>query len=454
MAAKTATGGGGFFKGFLGGALVSVLALGAVAVVNPIEPDVAVDTPDLPAVAVPGNDTDPGDRESAARPAVSEPASPGGTPAVDPSVDAEGAVIENGGEAGDAPALAGGSAAVETRPGIQSPQTTARPQVETQAGLSGTGNPNRVSVGGGGTPQGLSVSVPESSGAIPRPSNSSLDTPQRPRNDLALLTPPADERPGAPAPVTAPDPTVPVPDVEIPTEPIAEDMAPRNIYAAEFNYTGNRPLLSVILIDAGEEGVDIAALADLQFPVTFAVPANAPDAIARTQSYRAAGFEVVALVPDGRPGDLSGQSRDDIEARLVGFLTNVPEAVGLMDRLDGDLPRDDGATRSALEVVNLTGHLLVTHREQGFNRVDSLADVMGVPSATVTRVLPSNGDAAAIRAGLDRAAVAARSNGGAVVVGRTDSATLTTLFTWVLSTSTRAVDLAPVTALVQRLENN
>ncbi|MBB5514734.1 polysaccharide deacetylase 2 family uncharacterized protein YibQ [Rubricella aquisinus] len=458
-----------FIKGFLTGSVVSIAGLSALAILQPIQIQTAAPEPVVsaaPATPAPQRDASIGSQTTAAQPVISTPAAPSAAPAVDPNIARDTGVlspVEQITETPPAPAptrrMAEAVAPLPEQP------TGPRPaeQVTTQAGISGTANPERVRVGGGAT-QGLgapaaqlpdetqqaTASLPrtDGSGTILRPS-----APQRTSVSSSLAPPSA---PASPAPARAPQPrTLETTGNSFLPErtPVAEGQAPRELYAANFADTGARPLLSMLLVDAGEDGLATSALAGFQFPVTFAVPVDLPDAEERARAYRAAGFEVMAMVPRDERGDLSGLSAVEIEARLLAFLEAVPEAIGILDREGGDIPRDNGVTRAALATVAATGHILVTRRETGFNSVDALADVDGIPTATVTIVLPSGAGGDVIRSELNRASVNARSVGGLVVLGRTDRETITSLFTWVLGAGTRTVDLAPVTALVKRLDD-
>lgn len=455
-----------FIKGFLAGSVVSVVGLSTMAVLLPIE--VATQEPQ-PVVAVapasvPLRDTSIGSQQPATQPSISTPVAPVRSPAVDPSIARDTGRLPDVTPNTETPSLpARRMAEAESATPLQPTGPEPTTDVSTEAAVTGTQNPERVSVGGGVTlpianttpeivedDRQASASLPrtDGSGTIQRPS-----APQR-ATVAGSLAPP--QAPLSPNQARNPQPRTlePAGNTFLPERaPIAPGQAPRELYAASFLDTGARPLLSVLLVDAGPDGIATAALSGLQFPVTFAVPVDLPDAAERARAYRAAGFEVMAMVPSDDRGTLSDLSAAEVEERLNAFLDAVPEAIGVLDREGGDIPRDNRVTRAALASVQASGHILVTRRETGFNSVDAIADVDGIPTATVSLVLPVGADGAVIRGELERASVNARSAGGLVVLGRTDRGTITSLFAWVLGSGTRTVDLAPVTALIKRLDD-
>lgn len=219
-----------------------------------------------------------------------------------------------------------------------------------------------------------------------------------------------------------------------------------------FTAPDDRPLLSIILVDIGSEGVSRDALRALQVPVTFAVEANMVGAADVSRNYRALGFETLAMMPS--VGDLvfdKGDAAFDLDRNIGALLGAVPAAVGLVDRIDGPLPLDANLTRSTLAALQVTGHGLITHRSRGLNQVDRQARSVGVPSAAITRVIDARPGKQSVRVALDRAVLDASKLGASVVIGRTDTETTTALMSWILGPGGKSVLLAPVSASIERL---
>lgn len=463
----------GFATGFLSGTALSVVTLIGLAVIVPLETPSSLNAPlpGLPETAVPVEDTAQVDTESTGLPAIASPAEPSSTPAVDPEIPREDialAPVVSGSSTSETVVIGSVDSSDAIRAEAPPPPPPSNTGLSTQATVTGTENPDRVQLDQSASPAGALTAAPAPDAALPQLPSATTDTRQALLVPQAPAAPLAATPPVAPAAVAPPPPPPPAeeeepveeapttfepaaPIVTLPTDQVAAEDAPFRQFAATYSVEGNRPLMSVILQDAGEDGIEIEALSGLLFPVSFAIPVDLPDAEERAAAYRAAGFEVLAMLPQGDEGNLEGLPEEQLEALYAVALSRVPEAIGLVDRINGDIPQDTTISRSFIDFAARTGHALVTHRDQGFNSVDALAEVAGVPSATIFRVLGDGSDTGALRDNLDRAAVQAGGSGAVLVLGRTDRATITTLFAWVLgSGGTQSVDLAPVSALITR----
>ena len=186
--------------------------------------------------------------------------------------------------------------------------------------------------------------------------------------------------------------------------------------AAAFAAQGDRPLLSVVLIDdPAVTELDGDALSRLDLPVTFAVDPSGPEAAATAALYREAGFEVALLVA-ALPQDAAP---DAVSEALARSLDAVPQAVAVMDTAAPRFQTDRAATQTVLSELARTGHGLLTW-PIGLNSADQMATSAGVPSAVIFRALDGEGErATVIRRYLGRAAFAAGQQGAAIVVGHT-----------------------------------
>jgi uncharacterized protein len=230
----------------------------------------------------------------------------------------------------------------------------------------------------------------------------------------------------------------------------SDSVIPLRRNAIRFDDPDNRPRLAIVLIDRGDSGIDLDALRDFPYPLTVAVDAaraEAPEAAAR---YRAAGFEVMALVdlaPDSTP--------QDAEIAMEVSLAAVPEAVAV---LEGDATGFQ-ATRALSEQVSAIagqrGYGLVM-MPSGLNTAQRQAARQGVAAATVFRDFDGAGqDAAAIRRFLDQGAFragqqtgAAEDGEGVIMLGRLRPDTISALILWGLQDRARRVALAPVSAVL------
>ncbi|MGB8623887.1 MAG: divergent polysaccharide deacetylase family protein, partial [Paracoccaceae bacterium] len=216
-------------------------------------------------------------------------------------------------------------------------------------------------------------------------------------------------------------------------------------YAVPFTNEGNKPLFSVILIDAGDDGMDRAALTTFSFPVSFAVDASRPDADKAMRDYRAAGFEVI-LLAGGLP---QGATPQDLEVSLNRYLSRMPETVAVMDQPDSALQTDRPLLRQLMAIVKETGQGVVTY-DGGLNTAQQVARSEGVPSGVVFRMLDADRPSAnTIERYLDRAAFKAGRDGHVVMVGHSYPETVKALFSWALQGKGQEVTMAPISAVLR-----
>lgn len=210
-----------------------------------------------------------------------------------------------------------------------------------------------------------------------------------------------------------------------------------------------RPLMAVVLVDAGEAGAARADVVALPMPVTIAIDPTWPDAPDLAALYREAGLEVVLMAPEGAASGLGPEfTAGEMIASLETYFQRVPAAVGLIDGPGGGLQRGDGVADTVFGVLARTGHG-VALRDQGLNSGARVAGAAGIPSALVFRELDAERERPEIqRRYLDRAAFKARQDGHVVMLGRTYPETLAALLAWSRGTAAQSVALAPLSAVL------
>ncbi|MEM6620400.1 MAG: divergent polysaccharide deacetylase family protein [Pseudomonadota bacterium] len=235
-----------------------------------------------------------------------------------------------------------------------------------------------------------------------------------------------------------------------PPEPSPGAKAPFEANALPFQGSTN-PLMAVVMLDTGGLQGQLDSIRKLGLPLAIAVPVDAPDATDRARRYRNAGFEVLALAPNDVNLSLSGgQNAGQVGALLDEFFRIMPDALGLIDRPRATLQKDRRLARYVVEHLADTGHGLVTY-DEGFNSVPQLAAAQDVPAGAVFRFIDKSGEAGdVIDRTLNRAGFEARSNGAVIVMTTPSPATLQTLLSWAASSKARGLDLAPVSAALQR----
>ncbi len=278
-------------------------------------------------------------------------------------------------------------------------------------------------------------------------------------------TEPAADAPSAPAAIRVPVPggEIRAPNVRVgrlpsigadpepaDTGPEAEQADPATLgalarYAQPFEPEPGKPLFAVILIDAGDAGLDRSTLTTFSFPVTFAVPASRPDAAQAVAAYRAAGYEAVLLV-DGLP---AGATAKDLEVTLSAYLGSITGTVAVMDAESGGFQAKRPLLRQLAAILGDSGHGLVTY-DQGLNSAEQVATAAGVPNTAIFRTLDARQEGVAtIRRYLDRAAFRAGQQGQVVMLGHSYPETVTALFSWALEGKGADVNLAPLSAILR-----
>jgi polysaccharide deacetylase 2 family uncharacterized protein YibQ len=214
-------------------------------------------------------------------------------------------------------------------------------------------------------------------------------------------------------------------------------------FGAPFQPAGDKPVMSVILIDDGSGPLGPGAIGAFPVPLTFALDAAAPDALQRMMQYRDRGYEVMALA-DLPQNATPPQAKDTLDALLHG----LPEVVGVLEGGGSGLQATPAVTDQVTQAVKQGGHGLVL-LSNGQN-IARLAVNEGVPSATVFRDLDGQGqDAAQIRGFLEQALAEAGPDVSMILVGRLRADTISALLLWGLEESTQeAIDIVPVSSIL------
>lgn len=226
-----------------------------------------------------------------------------------------------------------------------------------------------------------------------------------------------------------------------------EDLVPFERHAAPFSNPDDKPLLSIVLID-DEGSIGAEALQSFPYPLTFAVDPFDPSAAEKMARYRAAGFEVMALMD--LPLDSTAQ---DAETALEAGLGRLDQVVGVIEGVDNGLQGSRPLSDQVTAILRDKGYGFVT-QNSGLNTVQKLAAREGVPSAFVFRDFDgANQTPTVMRRFLDQAAFRAGQEGGVIMLGRVRPDTISALLLWGLQDRANRVALAPVSAILRSAEN-
>lgn len=226
-----------------------------------------------------------------------------------------------------------------------------------------------------------------------------------------------------------------------------EDMQkapPLVAFAQPVEVDADKPLLSIVLFDDPASTVDPSTLADFPLPISIAIDAQSADAASRMADYRAKGLEVFATI------DLPANAAPtDVEVNVAAQLSAVPEAVGILEGLNGGLQENRAVAEQVIAYTLASGHGLIM-QPKGLNTAQKLAAREGVPSITVFRDFDGSGQTEIVmRRFLDQAAFKARQSNGVVMLGRLRAETISALASWALQDRASTVAIAPVSTILQ-----
>ncbi len=242
----------------------------------------------------------------------------------------------------------------------------------------------------------------------------------------------------APAPGAAEENTLPVVTVDEADQPAVRR------YGAAFENPGNLPLLSLLIVDRGEAagGLSAETLATFAFPVTIAIDPTLPDARARADLYRAAGFEIALLASTLT----DAATASDLEVMYQGYREALPDAALFLGTETAPFQSNRQSADHLVAMLKPEGVGLVSYAK-GLNPASGIAAEEKLPHAEIWRVLDEGGERSeAIRRALDRAAFEAVQTGQVVVMASSLPETVTAIFGWAAE-GTKGVALAPVSAV-------
>ncbi|WP_215960034.1 divergent polysaccharide deacetylase family protein [Lentibacter algarum] len=236
----------------------------------------------------------------------------------------------------------------------------------------------------------------------------------------------------------------PADNAEVSAAETDDGAKPLQRFAADFEPAEGKPKMAIVLIDDGTSNIGVEALTTFPYPLSFAVDTSWKGAKDAMAVYRAAGFEVLAMIDLPR-----GARASDVEVAMPVLLDTVPEAVGVMETPDAGLQESRDVSGQVSEYLANSGHGLLLF-PKGLNTASKLAAKEGVPTATVFRDFDSKGqNASSIKRFLSHAALKAGSEGGVVMVGRLRGDTISALLLWGLQDRSDQLQLAPISQIMK-----
>ncbi|GAA6207742.1 hypothetical protein NBRC116601_10350 [Cognatishimia sp. WU-CL00825] len=228
---------------------------------------------------------------------------------------------------------------------------------------------------------------------------------------------------------------------------IADQLPPYQANAVAFDNTEQKPLLSIVLLDAPSSEIDVTVLRDFPLPLSIVVDASGDDPTGRMALFRSLGLEVLAMI--NLP---AGSTPSDVEINLASQMAALPDVVALFEGLETGMQENRQVSDQVIEYTLASGHGLLM-QPKALNTAQKLAAREGVPSVTVFRDFDGKGQRADVmRRFLDQAAFKARQSDGVVMMGRLRSETISALASWALQDRASTVAVAPISAILQSVK--
>ena len=276
---------------------------------------------------------------------------------------------------------------------------------------------------------------------------------------LAARTPPPpaveENLPGgvyvAPAPVAAPAPIAA-------TSELAADV-PWRRFAVTAPAPGKRPLIAIVIDDAGVDIGRTGRIIQLAAPLTLSFLTYAPDLARQTAAARARGHELMihmSMEPlstsvDPGPNVLrGGDSEDQQDAQLRWGLGRFDGYVGLNNHMGSRFTADSRGMTRLLRELKRRGLLFLDSRTTTNTVGAALAADLGVPFAERDVFLDHDPTLTNVNRQLAELEAVARRQGYAIAIGHPREATLAALAAWLPLAREKGFALVPLSAIVAR----
>ncbi len=239
---------------------------------------------------------------------------------------------------------------------------------------------------------------------------------------------------------------------------------PWRVYARPFLGDPVAPRIALVIVDIGlgREATD-AAIETLPPAVTLAISPYAPDPQEVARRARAAGHEVLLMVPmepRGYPGNDPGphallvdRPAAEIRDNLHYVMSRFQGYVGIVNQMGSRFTADRQAVTLVIGDIAPRGLLVLDARAVPGSLLAAVAAEMGVPHAANDRFIDNTPSSQEIDRALEALARRAAARGRAVGIGRPYPVTLARLRAWSGTLAARGLELAPVSAVVNRGED-
>lgn len=229
-------------------------------------------------------------------------------------------------------------------------------------------------------------------------------------------------------------------------------------YAVPFDDLNSRPLVAIVIDDAGLDRPRSKRAWELPGPITVSFLPYAKDLREQAKAARAHGNELMLHMPmepeghaDPGPGALLVSLSDgDLRQRLTQALESFDGYVGMNNHMGSRFTAWRPGMETVLRILRARGLLFLDSRTTRQSVGDQLARELGVPSVARNVFLDDDEAIDAVRRKLAETEAVARRQGFAVAIGHPHEATLQALAEWLPGLAANGFAQAPLSAALRK----
>ncbi|BDW88826.1 divergent polysaccharide deacetylase family protein [Thalassospira tepidiphila] len=246
---------------------------------------------------------------------------------------------------------------------------------------------------------------------------------------------------------------------DVPVATVGPTNQPWQKYAALTQDTGDKPVIAIVIDDAGLDQPRTAKTVDLPGPITISYLPYARDLQAQVNAARKAGHEVMlhmpmepssASVDPGPHALLASYDRQKILNEMSWMLDRFDGYVGVNNHMGSKFTADPERMRVVMEVMKSRGLMFLDSRTSADSVGYSTASSFGVPAITRDIFIDDADDAAKIADMLARTENVARKQGFAIAIGHPRDLTIGALHKWIPEIQAKGFVLVPITDVLRR----
>jgi len=221
---------------------------------------------------------------------------------------------------------------------------------------------------------------------------------------------------------------------------------------------GDRPMIAIVIDDAGVAQARTARAIELPAPLTIAFIPYSQNLQEQTRQARKNGHELLLhmpMEPDSNAVDpgpnalLTTLDSDEIMRRFDWALARFDGYVGVNNHMGSKFMARPDLVAPLLQEINTRGLMFLDSRTDKSTVGAELALKMQVPHASRQVFLDNDLDAEEIATQLERLERMALRHGHAIAIGHPHDVTVDVLARWIPEARARGFDLVPVSAIVK-----